>query len=195
MQLAHDRAPYDGIWIDLNEAASFCAYSCGNGELPANFTTPHSNMTRDTRNLNSPPYKPNVSQTSTHNIVDMVILPNATHSDQYNTTEYDVHNLFSIGILRAAYNAMSQTVFPGKRPFIIGRASVMGSGRYAGNWGGDNDSRWGALFLSISQSLVFQMSGIPMFGTDSCGFGNAVNATEELCARWMELNAFFPFYR
>ena len=73
--------------------------------------------------------------------------------------------------------------------------SVAGSGQYTGHWGGDNESKWGAMFLSISQALTFMMAGIPMFGTDTCGFSNSVNATEELCARWMELNAFFPFYR
>ncbi|KAK5167445.1 uncharacterized protein LTR77_007144 [Saxophila tyrrhenica] len=68
-----------------------------------------------------------------------------------------------------------------------------GSGQYVAHWGGDNAAEWGAMYLSISQSFIFQMVGVPVFGVDTCGFAN--NSTEQLCARWMELSAFFPFYR
>lgn len=32
----HNDVPFDGIWIDLNEAASYCIGSCGNGRLNEN---------------------------------------------------------------------------------------------------------------------------------------------------------------
>ena len=80
-----------------------------------------------------------------------------------------------------------------QRTYTVYTNPTLGSGQYTGHWGGDNESKWGAMFLSISQAFAFQMSGVPMFGADTCGF--AGNTTEELCARWMELSAFFPFYR
>ncbi|KUJ07646.1 glycoside hydrolase family 31 protein [Mollisia scopiformis] len=118
------------------------------------------------------------------------VSPNATHHG--GTQEYDYHNLFGTQILNATYHALLN-VFPGKRPFIIGRSTFAGSGKWSGHWGGDNTSLFAYMYFSISQALSFSLFGIPMFGVDTCGFNG--NTDEELCNRWMQLSAFFPFYR
>ena len=152
---------------------------------PLNYlrTTP----TPDGRNVNHPPYVINNVQ---GDLAVHAVSPNATHHD--GTLEYDVHNLWGYGIVNATYHALLE-VFPGKRPFIIGRSTFIGVGGVAGHWGGDNYSKFLYMYFSIPQALSFSLFGIPMFGVDTCGFNG--NSDEELCNRWMQLSAFFPFYR
>ena len=83
-------------------------------------------------------------------------------------------------------------IHPDKRPFIIGRSSFAGSGKYMGHWGGDNSADY-MMYFSIPQALSMGLSGIPFFGVDACGFNG--NTDMELCSRWMQLASFFPFYR
>ena len=139
------------------------------------------------RNVNHPPY---VINNVNVDLAVHAVSPDATHVD--GTQEYDIHNLFGHQILNATYHALL-SVFPGKRPFIIGRSTFVSSGMFAGHWGGDNYSQWRYMFFSIPQALSFSLFGIPMFGVDTCGFNG--NSDEELCGRWMQLSAFFPFYR
>jgi alpha-glucosidase len=141
------------------------------------------------RNINYPPYVINHVQ-GDHDLAVHAVSPNATHHN--GVVEYDVHNLFGHQILQATYAALLAAI-PGKRPFIIGRSTFPGSGKVAGHWGGDNASKFMYMYFSIPQALSFSLFGIPMFGVDTCGFNG--NSDEELCNRWMQLSAFFPFYR
>ncbi|KAK0735029.1 glycosyl hydrolases family 31-domain-containing protein [Lasiosphaeria miniovina] len=156
---------------------------------PAGPTTSYfrTSPTPGSRNINWPPYAIN----NYHgDIAVHALSPNATHHG--GAVEYDFHNIFGHQILNATYQALLE-VFEGKRPFIIGRSTFAGSGKWAGHWGGDNMSLWAYMFFSIPQALSFSIFGIPMFGVDTCGFSG--NSDAELCSRWMQLSAFFPFYR
>ncbi|KAI0473381.1 glycoside hydrolase family 31 protein [Xylariaceae sp. FL0804] len=194
----HSKIAFDGIWIDMSEVSSFCTGSCGSAnrsyivdtlgtEDSSSSSRPALGAVSDTRDINSPPYTINNYKGT---LGGNTISPNATHHD--GTVQYDFHNVWGHQLLNATYHALLD-IFPGKRPFIIGRSTFAGSGKLAGHWGGDNYSIWPYLYFSIPQALSFSLFGIPMFGVDTCGFADA--ATAELCGRWMQLSAFFPFYR
>ncbi|KAJ5107638.1 alpha-glucosidase precursor [Penicillium angulare] len=177
---------------NATEAASASsALASSSSAYPASTSTDTSIIrttpTPGIRNVNYPPYAINNVQGA----LDVsAISPNATHAD--GTLEYEMHNLWGHGILKATYTALS-AVFPDLRPFIIGRSTFSGSGAFAGHWGGDNWSNWPSMIFSIPQALEMSLLGIPMFGVDTCGFAD--NTDMELCNRWMQLSAFFPFYR
>ncbi|KAJ2902832.1 glycosyl hydrolase family 31 [Zalerion maritima] len=139
------------------------------------------------RNVNWPPYALKHVQAD---LASHAVSPNATSHGGF--VQYDFHSLFGYQILNATYHAL-EAVFPNKRPFIIGRSTFAGAGKWAGHWGGDNFSLWTSMALSIPQMLTFQLGAVPMFGADACGFIGNTHAF--LCARWMQLAAFTPFYR
>ena len=101
----------------------------------------------------------------------------------------DVHPYFGHLSTVATYEYLKKN----GRPFIISRSNSVGTGYFAGHWTGDNVATWDFLRLSINGNFLFQIFGIQMVGADICGFYR--DSTEQLCSRWMQLGAFYPFSR
>ncbi|KAM9274801.1 sucrase-isomaltase, intestinal [Cariama cristata] len=167
----YDIVPYDGIWIDMNEVSNFIKGSI-NGCAP--------------NDLNYPPFTPN--------IVDKLMFSKTLCMDAVQKwgKHYDVHSLYGYSMAISTQKAI-EAVFPGKRSFLISRSTFAGSGKYTGHWLGDNAAIWDHLKWAIPGMLDFNLFGIPYIGADICGFFD--NTTEELCRRWMQVGAFYPFSR
>ncbi|XP_051150432.1 alpha-xylosidase 1-like [Andrographis paniculata] len=191
----HELVPVDGLWIDMNEASNFCNGLCTlpAGRICPNGTGPGWICCLDCKNItktrfDDPPYKINASGAQ----VPVGYKTIATSAYHYNgVLEYDAHSLYGFSQSIATYKGLIS--IEGKRPFILSRSTYVGSGHYAAHWTGDNKGTWRDLKYSISTMLNFGIFGVPMVGSDICGFYPA--PTEELCNRWIELGAFYPFSR
>ncbi|XP_024127392.1 lysosomal alpha-glucosidase [Oryzias melastigma] len=166
----YSEVPVDGLWIDMNEPASFVQGSVEG--CPDN-------------DLERPPYTPRVvgGQLNSGTL--------CMSAQQKLSTHYNLHNLYGLTEAYATHSALKN--IRRKRPFVLSRSSFPGSGRFSAVWTGDVRSDWEQLGFSIPAVLQFSLFGVPLVGADICGFGG--DTTEELCVRWMQLGAFYPFMR
>ncbi|KAG8445218.1 hypothetical protein GDO86_010121 [Hymenochirus boettgeri] len=168
---------FDGLWIDMNEPASFVhgsVYGCKDALL------------------NKPPYMPYLESRHlglNHKTLCMEtqqILPDGTP-----VRHYDVHNLYGLSHAEPTYSALQNVT--GERGIVVSRSTYPSAGQWVGHWLGDNTAAWNQMDKSIIGMMEFSLFGISYTGADICGFFQ--NTTYELCARWMELGAFYPFSR
>jgi len=185
-----DLVPVDGIWIDMNEVANFCQGECFNFESETNSTVMEQIYANRPKSFdpNNPPYQINNRDQKyalNYKTTDM----DAYHID--GILEYDAHNLY--GIAESIVTRKAVEVATNKRAFVLSRSTFPGSGHHTGHWTGDNFATWEHLYWSIPGIINTNIYGIPFIGADICGF--IFDTTEELCARWMQLGAFYPFSR
>ncbi|XP_041362596.1 lysosomal alpha-glucosidase-like [Gigantopelta aegis] len=167
----HNTLPFDGLWTDMNE--------------PSNFVDGSVSGCTSSK-LDNPPFVPPNLDGSV--LSSRTVCPSAK---QFVSSHYNVHSLYGFSEARATMQTLQKIL--GKRSIVISRSTYPGSGQYGGHWLGDNRSGWKDIYYSIPGILKFQLFGIPFVGADVCGFGGVT--TRELCIRWMQLGAFYPFMR
>ncbi|NXY61920.1 MGA protein, partial [Callaeas wilsoni] len=168
---------FDGLWIDMNEPAAFVngsADGCRNDIL------------------NNPPYKPHLGYRSEPLYLKTVCMEaQQSLADGTPVRHYDVHSLYGWSQTKATLPALQSAT--NERGIVITRSTYPSSGRWAGHWLGDNKATWDQLSKSIVGMMEFSLFGIPYTGADICGF--FYDAEYEMCLRWMQLGAFYPYSR
>ena len=162
----HSVLSFDGLWIDMNEPA---------------------NLIEDPNCPHDKPYQYHLGGQTDLSVKTICLSSITALGPMYNS-----HSLYGYSEILATRGALDAAL-PNKRSIIISRSTYPNAGMHGAHWLGDNESTWADLYLSIPGVLQMNMFGIPMVGPDTCGFIGTT--TPELCTRWMQLSAFFPFYR
>ncbi|XP_053395701.1 maltase-glucoamylase-like [Mercenaria mercenaria] len=189
--------PFDALWIDMNEPANFGT----NEEKPWNWpdnVEPWSLHCPVNNQYEDPPYRTKAGygfddegKGFEGRLSDKTICMVSRQGNNGEYRHYDVHSLY--GWSEAPSTLKGVRAATGERSFVLSRSTYPGSGKYAGHWLGDNDADWSDLRKSIIGMLEFNLFGIPYVGADICGYWN--NGSPELCKRWLQLGAFYPFSR
>ena len=171
LKIFHDKIPFDGLWIDMNEP-SVIDFWGQEGGCPKDHP------------LDRPQFNPMHPIDLEHKTVCM-------SSRHYLGDHYDLHNLYAFYESKLTYELL--VGLRNKRPFLLSRATTTGQHIYSSHWSGDISSRWDYLKMTISGVLSSNLFGYSLVGADICGFGD--EASDELCARWSSVGAFYPFAR
>ncbi|NXH72374.1 LYAG glucosidase, partial [Hydrobates tethys] len=164
----HDQVPFDGMWIDMNEPSNFVEGSQDG--------CPHNS-------LEQPPYVPGVfgGRLQAGTI--------CASSQQYLSSHYNLHSLYGLTEAIASHE--------GETPPHTAAWAVWAWGAFAGAFSVGSVAEAlrspDALCASSTDVLLFNLFGVPLVGADICGF--AGDTSEELCVRWTQLGAFYPFMR
>ncbi|CAF2051540.1 unnamed protein product [Rotaria magnacalcarata] len=192
---------FDGVWIDMNEPALFDT----NEAEPWNAHETGSKYTLKCPNskFDDPPYRTKAAfrydgtMTRPSRLSDRTLCLSAQQGEIDMKTgkpkyrHYDVHNLYGWSQTKPTLDAMQQAT--GKRSLVLPRSTFVGSGQWSGHWLGDNGAKWEEMKRSLIGMVEFNWFGIPFNGADICGFDGI--PSEEMCIRWMQLGAFYPFSR
>ncbi|CAF2718675.1 unnamed protein product [Rotaria sp. Silwood2] len=192
---------FDGLWLDMNEPALFNT----NDPISWYWMEAGSNYTlKCPQNLlDDPPYRTKAvfqyddNMNRSARLSDRTLCMSALQGELNSMTgrpkyrHYDVHNLYGWSETRETWNALRLAI--NKRSLILTRSTFVGSGQWSSHWFGDNQATWHEMKRSLIMMVEFNWFGIPFNGADICGFEKS--PSEEMCIRWMQIGAFYPFSR
>ncbi|NWW70114.1 MGA protein, partial [Climacteris rufus] len=168
---------FDGLWTDMNEPAAFV-----NGSVDG---------CRDEL-LNNPPYMPQLGFRSVGLTLKTACMEAQQRlADGTPVRHFDVHSLYGWSQAKPSLEGLQKATK--ERGIVITRSTYPSSGRWAGHWLGDNTAAWDQLSKSVIGMMEFSLFGISYTGADICGFFK--DSEYELCLRWMQLGAFYPYSR
>jgi alpha-glucosidase (family GH31 glycosyl hydrolase) len=176
---------YDGAYLILNEPANYWEYEKSN-DLDYSDYCPNNT-------LESPPYSTLAVRIHGSNklLNDKTICMSAIQGENDEFYHYDVHSLYGHSQIEPSLQAIQNVTQ--KRGIVISRSTFISSGSNAGHLLDENFSYWYDLRTSIVHLLEFNLFGIPFVGSSVCGYYE--NTTPELCTRWMQLGAFYTYFR
>ncbi|NXN16898.1 LYAG glucosidase, partial [Indicator maculatus] len=183
----HDQVPFDGMWIDMNEPSNFVDGSqdgCPNNNLEQPLYVPGMGSPRKSPGHAPGPTKWALSHHLSHAGVFGGRLQAGTicaSSQQYLSSHYNLHSLYGLTEAIATHELQS----PGVTSTTTSPLHFPSSWRLL--------RAPDALYAPSTEVLLFNLFGVPLVGADICGF--AGDTSEELCVRWTQLGAFYPFMR
>ncbi|NXJ57343.1 LYAG glucosidase, partial [Spizaetus tyrannus] len=172
----HDQVPFDGMWIDMNEPSNFVEGSqdgCPNNSLE------------------QPPYVPGVfgGRLRAGTI--------CASSQQYLSSHYNLHSLYGLTEAIASHNSTTPYQVGcgtlGLRPPLVPPCASPAASSFSLGSAPEVPRSPDALCTPSAEVLLFNLFGVPLVGADICGFVG--DTSEELCVRWTQLGAFYPFMR
>ena len=180
---------YDGMWIDMNEPSMIYVLKNGEGENVDKKIFFNKSLDIYSNIPYIPGYRKNHYDLTTKS-VSLNAYSNLNDPENNFYTYYNIRPLTSknqVTITNLFFKSVD------RRPFIVSRANTIGHGKYGFHWLGDNNSTFKDLKNSITGIFNYNIFGIPFTGADVCGFHG--DSTDELCARWHNLAALYPFTR
>ncbi|KHN73908.1 Sucrase-isomaltase, intestinal [Toxocara canis] len=194
LQLFYSKVRFDGVWLSMNEPASFGT----NEQNPwyYNDTAQHSKIAPLNCPLrgpfskyDNPPFKTaNSYYYGSKGKLSSKTLCMIGATCRGKMRFYDTKNLYGLSQSIATFNALAK--IGTTRKILVARSTYPSSGRYSGHWLSSRSAGWDDLRGSIVTVQEFNLFGIPYVGAYICGDDSSLE-DDELCVRWYQLGAFY----